>query len=130
MSIEKWNEFLKSLATRGGAIFLLLLIMGAIDPASFTIFLLHQMSFEQLKDVVSTSGFASALLISLKATSDSTATATGPSGSVIASTAGIPVPIAAPVISPAPAPVPVPVSAVSSSVIATSDPDPSPRSES
>lgn len=84
----KWNEFLQSLGTRGGAIFLLTLIF--LGGMFFSLHLIHhgEAASPLAASLMSTfAGFSGALLMALKGSSDSTATVSGPSGSATASTA-------------------------------------------
>src|SRR5271154_815494 len=84
----KWNEFLTSLGTRGGAIFILTLIF--VGSMCFALHLIHhgESSSPLAASLISTfAGFSGALLMALKGSSDSTATVTGPGGTASASTA-------------------------------------------
>lgn len=75
-ALPKWNAFLNSLATRGGAIFVLLTIVVFVDGGSFVVYLRHDMDAHALLDVVGSGAIIGALLLALKGSSDSTATAT------------------------------------------------------
>lgn len=89
--LAKTAAFLNLLATRGGAIFLLLVINGVgIGIAVFLI--LKGLYVTALAATISTvlGNYNGALLMALKGSSDSTATVSGPSGSASASTAPTP----------------------------------------
>jgi hypothetical protein len=75
-------------ATRGGSIVLLVMIVGSIDVAAFVMYLRHDISAEGLKDICGAGAFAGALLLALKAGSDSTATVTAGGVTASAGTAG------------------------------------------
>lgn len=80
--IDSWNKFLASLATRGGAIFILLFLTVTVDLGVFIMYLKHDMDFRGLAYVVTSGGLVNALMLALKGSSDSTATTTmTPSGS-------------------------------------------------
>lgn len=85
-SIDNWNAFLASLATRGGAILILLLLTVLVDVGAFIIYLRHDLSVGQLGAILASGGVFNALLIVLKGSSDSSASVSGPSGSAAAST--------------------------------------------
>jgi len=85
---DGWSAFLNSLATRGGAIFILTFIVFFADFGGFVMYLRHDVTVDGLAKIVTGSGlFAGALLIVLKGSTDSSATATGPAGTVSASSA-------------------------------------------
>ena len=80
-----WTNFLNSLATRGGAIFLLFMI-NVIGTAVIMHLIHHNEAAGALGAVITTTfgNFSGALLIALKGSSESNATATtGPSGTSV-----------------------------------------------
>jgi hypothetical protein len=84
----RWNEFLQSLSTRGGAVFLLTVIFGIGTAVSMHLIHHGEASSPLAASLMSTfAGFSGALLLALKGSSDSTATVSGPSGTATASTA-------------------------------------------
>ena len=86
--MKLWDNFLSSLGTRGGAIFLLTCIF--IVGACLSIHLIHhgEAASPLAASLMSTfSGFAGALLLALKGTQTDSATVSGPGGTATASTA-------------------------------------------
>jgi hypothetical protein len=83
----KWLQFLNSLATRGGAIFILLILVLSVDVGAFILHLRGEISIQALIGILSNSGVMGALLLALKGSSDSSASASvGPSGSIVTTT--------------------------------------------
>ncbi len=75
--LPRWNAFLQSLATRGGAIFILVLLTVIVWLGTGMMYLRHDLTAEQLKDTVGGSGaITGALLLALKASSDTQTTVT------------------------------------------------------
>ena len=66
--MSKWTQFLNSLATHGGAIFILLTMVVGADFAAFVLYLRHDIPVSGLVGLVSTGGaLTGALLLALKA---------------------------------------------------------------
>ena len=83
--MSRWQNFLNSLSTRGGAIFLLTVIFGT--GVCVIIHLIHhgEAGGQLAAQLVGTfSGFSGALLLALKGSSESSATASsGPGGPTV-----------------------------------------------
>jgi len=83
--MSRWQNFLNSLSTRGGAIFLLFAI--SIAGMSVIVHMVHHQEESSMfaGAILSTfSSFSGALLLALKGSSESTATAsTGPEGTKV-----------------------------------------------
>ncbi len=74
--MDRWNKFLSSLATRGGAIFVLLVLSGA--GFAITLHIIHageDTSMVAAGLVTTLGNFTGALLLALKGSSESSATA-------------------------------------------------------
>jgi diaminopimelate epimerase len=90
--MAKWSAFLASLATRGGAIFILLSIVGVVDFAAFVMYLRHDIGYQGLATFCGSGAFTGALLLALKGSSDNVATITGTGGSASVSSTPTPAP--------------------------------------
>lgn len=70
------TRFLSALATRGGAILILIVMTFFVDGGSFILYLRHDMSAHDLGSIITNGGLISALMLALKISSESTATTT------------------------------------------------------
>jgi hypothetical protein len=88
--MARWNAFLTSLSTRGGAIFLLMMI-NAVGVGVTVLLIFKGYFVTALAATISTvlGNYNGALLMALKGSSDSTAIVSGPGGSATASTAPV-----------------------------------------
>lgn len=65
--MDKWQKWLNSLATRGGAIFILVLLTVAADGGAFTMYhLMHDLDARGLAYFVASGGMLNALMLALK----------------------------------------------------------------
>lgn len=70
--MSKWQAFLNSIATRGGAILILLIMTGVADGGAFTMYLRHDMDARGLAYFVTSGGMINALMLALKGSSEPT----------------------------------------------------------
>lgn len=86
--LPNWTAFLNSLATRGGAIFVLLFLTAIVDIGAFIVYLRHDIDAHGLVDIVGSGAIIGALLLALKGSSETSAVVSTSSDGSTRATAG------------------------------------------